>query len=179
MSSKIERLWAPWRGEWIQSQRDGKKDNEYGHAACPFCELPKHEASEETLVLYRDNDLFVVLNRFPYNPGHVMVIPRAHVALPTELDPATWALLARAAQLCTERIQASISPTGFNLGMNLGAAGGAGIAEHLHWHVLPRWVGDANFMPLLAEAKAINMHNVTTYRQLRPFFDDFGAALRS
>jgi ATP adenylyltransferase len=179
MSSKIERLWAPWRGEWIQSQHNSKAGGDYGHADCPFCELPKTEASEETLVLYRDDELFVVLNRFPYNPGHVMVIPRAHTAMPQDLDPAIWAKLARATQLCIDRVKAAIEPTGFNLGMNLGAAGGAGIAEHLHWHVLPRWVGDANFMPLLAEAKAISMHNVTTYRKLRPFFDDFGAALRA
>lgn len=176
MRKPLDRLWAPWRGEWISIQHNGK-DAEKGPKVCVFCELPRQEPCEETLVLYRDEELFVILNKFPYNPGHTMVIPRQHVCRPQELPPEVWTRMSRAVQLCTERLQTAIEPSGFNLGMNLGEAGGAGLADHLHWHILPRWVGDANFMPLLAEAKAIPIHNITTYRRLRPFFDDFGKAL--
>jgi len=170
MSAPIDRLWAPWRGEWIQNQKDPLR-------GCPFCELPCEEPSEENLVLYRDEWIFVVMNKFPYNPGHLMVIPRAHVGRPEDLPADTWSRLAKAVRLCTERLKGDSNPAGFNLGMNLGAAGGAGIPDHLHWHVLPRWNGDTNFMPLLAEAKALPFHNVTIYRRLKPLFEGFGQAL--
>jgi len=177
MSSEIPRLWAPWRGEWIQSQKELRKDATAEKEKCPFCELPRHLPSEDTLVLFSNERLFVVMNKFPYNPGHVMVIPREHAAMPQELAPTIWNEINQALPLAMEAIARAYAPQGFNLGMNLGQAGGAGIPGHLHWHILPRWVGDTNFMPLLAETKAINTHNVTVYRRLEGEFQDFAEKL--
>jgi ATP adenylyltransferase len=177
MSSQIPKLWAPWRGEWIQSQKDLKKESPTATEKCPFCELPKEEASESNLILFKNDQICVIMNKFPYNPGHLMVIPRAHVALPQDLSPALWNEVNQALPLVMQRVQKSYQPQGFNMGMNLGQAGGAGIPGHIHWHILPRWVGDTNFMPLLAETKALPTHNLTIYRQLRPLFEDFAEAL--
>ncbi len=177
MSSKIDRLWAPWRGEWILSQKDKSKDGTEAPSPCPFCELPSEDPSEENLVLFRNDRIFVIMNKFPYNPGHLMVIPRAHVASPADLDPAVWNELCQAIPLVMECASRANTPQGHNLGMNLGQAGGAGIPGHLHWHILPRWVGDTNFMPLLAEAKALPLHNLTMYRALKPQFEGFAERL--
>jgi ATP adenylyltransferase len=177
MSSQIPRLWAPWRGEWIQSQKDLRKDARSEKELCPFCELPAKGVSEETLVLFANERLFVIMNKFPYNPGHVMVIPRAHAALPHDLTPAVWNEVNQAIPLAMDAVRAAYEPQGFNLGMNSGAVAGAGIPGHMHWHILPRWAGDTNFMPLLAEAKAVSAHNLTIYRQLKPHFEGFAEKL--
>jgi ATP adenylyltransferase len=177
MSSEIPRLWAPWRGEWIQSQKELRKDAQTEKNKCPFCEMPAQGPSDETLVLFVNERIAVIMNKFPYNPGHLMVIPRTHAALPKDLSPAVWNEINQAIPLVMECIQRSYSPQGFNLGMNLGQAGGAGIPGHLHWHILPRWVGDTNFMPLLAETKAINAHNLTIYARLEAEFKDFAEKL--
>jgi ATP adenylyltransferase len=176
MSEGVRRLWAPWRLAYIKKATGPRKPLE--PKGCPFCELPRQEPSEETLVLYRDRDLFVIMNKFPYNPSHLLVVPRKHIGDPAKVPPAIWTKLSLAVQgaiRCLERAQ---KPQGFNVGMNVGATGGAGIPEHLHWHVLPRWNGDTNFMPLIAETKAIPTHNATVYRELKPFFADFEKHLR-
>lgn len=172
MSHDVDKLWAPWRGEWILSQKEKGKDK-----ACPFCELPKEEPSSENLILFRDDDVFVIMNKFPYNPGHIMVIPRAHVGHPGELAPETFIKLNAALHTAIQCLQAAVQPAGMNLGMNIGQTGGAGIPDHMHWHVLPRWTGDTNFMPLLAEAKALPFHNVTMYEKLKPEFEGFAEKL--
>jgi len=177
MSSQIPRLWAPWRGEWIKSQKELRKDAETEKEKCPFCEMPASGVNEETLVLFSNDRIFVIMNKFPYNPGHLMVIPRAHAAAPADLSPAIWNEVNQAIPIVMNCVEKAYGPAGFNLGMNQGAAGGAGIPGHLHWHILPRWAGDTNFMPLLAEAKAINTHNLTIYRQLEPHFKDFAEKL--
>ena len=164
----IEQLWAPWRLAYVKGERP---------AGCPFCDLPKTDPNEETLVLYSDADLFVVMNKFPYNPGHLLVIPRAHVSNPTDLSREMWNKLGSALRVCQDILMRHSSPQGFNLGMNIGVSGGAGIPAHLHWHILPRWNGDTNFMPLLAEVKAIPSHNVTVYRQLKGLFEGFAGKL--
>ncbi|MEO5666941.1 MAG: HIT domain-containing protein [Bdellovibrionota bacterium] len=177
MSSSIPRLWAPWRGEWITSQKELRKDAQTEKEQCPFCEEPTKAPSETNLVLFSNERIFVIMNKFPYNPGHLMVIPRAHAATPNDLSPALWNEINQAIPLVIDCVQRAYSPQGFNLGMNLGQAGGAGIPGHMHWHILPRWVGDTNFMPLLAEAKAINTHNVTIYRLLKGEFQGFAEKL--
>jgi ATP adenylyltransferase len=174
MSSKnekkgIEMLWAPWRLEYVKGERP---------AGCPFCESPKEEPSEENLVLFKNDVFFVVMNKFPYNPGHLMVIPRRHVTLPTDLSIDEWSELSHGLRAVLDVLNSEPVPHGYNLGMNLGAVGGAGIPGHLHWHVLPRWAGDTNFMPLIAETKALPTHNVTVYRRLKPFFDTFASRLK-
>lgn len=166
----LPNLWAPWRLEYIKRQDDVKKN-------CPFCELPQGEPSEENLILFKNDELFVILNKFPYNPNHLLVVPIAHVSDPSQLSPSTWAALATAIQAAIAVLQAEIQPHGFNVGLNLGAGAGAGLPDHLHWHIVPRWNGDTNFMPILAETKAIPTHNLTVYRQLQKVFADFGARL--
>lgn len=164
MTHSMSRIWAPWRLAYI---RDKKKKG------CPFCALPKGKNSEANLVLWKDPDCFVIMNKFPYNPAHLLVIPRAHVSNPDELDPAVWRRVADAQRACLTILQEAYQPQGFNVGINLGAAAGAGIPSHLHWHIVPRWSGDTNFLPLIGETKALPVHNETVYRRLKPFFADF------
>ncbi len=168
----MQHLWAPWRLEYIKNEDRSKKDT-----PCPFCELPKDGVNEETLIHYCDNELFVIQNKFPYNPGHLLIIPRAHQESPELLSNELSSKLALAQKRCIEILRKSMNPNGFNMGMNIGSSAGAGIPHHLHWHVLPRWSGDTNFMPLLAETKAIPTHNVTVYRQLHSLFADFSDSL--
>lgn len=175
MSSQMSRLWAPWRGEWIENQKDIKSDPQN---LCPFCKISKENPTKQNLVLFCDEDIFVVLNKYPYNPAHLMVIPTAHISDPQKLTPKVSNKIAQAITLSMASIEKSYSPQGFNFGLNQGLAGGAGIPQHLHWHILPRWVGDTNFMPLLAEAKALPIHNETIYDRLLPSFEDFAEKLR-
>jgi ATP adenylyltransferase len=165
----LQRMWAPWRLEYIQGQKTPQ--------GCPFCELPKEEPSEENLLLYVDDEIFVVMNRYPYNPQHLLVIPRAHIGRPEDLPPAVWTKLSGALRLCVELLRQGSNPPGFNLGMNAGSVGGAGLPDHLHWHIVPRWAGDTNFMPVIAETKTLPVHNRSVWQTLRPRFLDFGRKL--
>jgi ATP adenylyltransferase len=139
-------------------------------AGCIFCQFPQQDRDRENLILCRSARSFVILNRFPYNNGHLMVVPRAHVAslgaLSAEELHDLDQLLARA----TDVLARAYAPEGFNVGMNLGKAAGAGIADHLHWHVVPRWTGDTNFMPAIAETKVMIEHLMSSYDRLKPLF---------
>lgn len=174
MSQRIDRLWAPWRLAYIEKSHKGKKTSK---ASCPFCIAAKEKASEKTLVLYKAKNYFIVLNKFPYNPYHLMVIPNVHEGDLTKLAPQTWLDINKAAQISLKILKKTLKPHGFNLGMNLGSAAGAGIAPHLHLHILPRWSGDTNFMPLIAETKALPVHNATVYRRLKEEFKHFDSML--
>ena len=166
----LGRLWAPWRLEYIKNQGNPS-------LGCPFCELPLQGVNEETLILFSDDDFFVDMNKFPYNPGHLLVIPRKHTGKPQDLSLDVWQKLNLGLRLSLESLEATMKPQGFNMGMNLNAVGGAGIPEHMHWHIVPRWGGDTNFMPIIAETKTLPAHNLTVYRQLKPAFDDFATRL--
>ncbi len=141
-------LWAPWRMEYIRSDKP---------QGCLFCRLWEAPPTEDraNLVVHRTEHAFTCLNRFPYNSGHVMVIPRAHGAELTALPPDAWADLQRELRRAVRVVRASYRPEGLNLGMNLGQIAGAGITEHVHWHVVPRWAGDNNFMPVLTDTRVI------------------------
>lgn len=141
-------LWAPWRMEYILS----KKPKE-----CIFCEFPAAPEADDrkNLVVHRSAHAFTCLNRYPYNSGHVMVIPRGHVDDLAALSPEEYADLGEELRRVIAVLEATYAPEGMNVGMNLGRAGGAGIDEHLHWHVVPRWVGDNNFMPVLADQRVV------------------------
>lgn len=158
----MERLWAPWRMEYITGeQRPG----------CLFCRvLDNPEDKDSELVVWRPPGALVMLNRFPYNPGHVMVAPAAHVGELEDLDDAQTADLMRTLKRAITVLRASLKPEGFNLGANTGRAAGAGIADHVHLHVVPRWNGDTNFMPVLADVKVVNEHLLTTAAKLREAF---------
>jgi ATP adenylyltransferase len=162
MTSGLERLWAPWRMEYIGS---AKSDEEQG---CIFCELPAKNDDEATYILARQEHSFAILNKFPYNSGHLMVAPFRHVGNLGDLKDDEALDMAKLLGRCVEALKETMQPDGFNLGMNLGQVAGAGIPDHLHWHVVPRWSGDTNFMPILGETKVLPELLRETYEKLRP-----------
>jgi ATP adenylyltransferase len=138
---------------------------------CIFCDLPKSSNDRENLVLGRTARTFAILNRFPYNNGHLMVVPRTHTAeldgLPAEENQELNEMLRVSVRL----VKKAYEPQGYNIGMNLGRVAGAGIADHLHWHVVPRWGGDTNFMPVLGDTKVMIEHLSASWDKLRPLFE--------
>jgi ATP adenylyltransferase len=149
----LERLWTPHRMTYIS----GESRPEGGYekpAGCPFCRAPTLPEAE-SLVVARGEVVYAVLNLYPYNPGHLMVCPYRHVADYTDLDDAETAGVAAFTRKAMRVIRQASSPHGFNIGMNQGAVAGAGIAAHLHQHVVPRWGGDANFMPVIGRTKVL------------------------
>lgn len=138
-------------------------------AECIFCDLPKGD-HRENLVLRADAGVVVMLNRYPYNSGHLMVAPARHAADPLELAPGDWTALMAGVRDALGVLREALAPEGVNVGANLGAVAGAGIAAHMHWHLVPRWAGDTNFMPVLAEVKVIPQHLAETYDLLKPRF---------
>jgi ATP adenylyltransferase len=158
----METLWAPWRLEFIVADKpDG----------CIFCLFPAEDRDRERLVLARSPHSFVILNKFPYNNGHLMVVPRAHVSRLEDLADDAFADLQATLRTSIRVLRDDCGPEGLNVGMNLGRCAGAGIADHLHWHVVPRWSGDVNFMPVIAETRVVPEHLVRAWDRLRPKFD--------
>jgi ATP adenylyltransferase len=145
----------------------GKDDSPKG---CVFCVLPKENEDRRNLILHRGEHAFVILNKFPYNNGHLMIVPHSHSADYTQLPEPVLIDMNRLTQKALLALGAAYRPEGFNMGMNLGHAAGAGIREHLHLHIVPRWVGDTNFMPVVAEAKCMPQHLETSYDQLAEQF---------
>lgn len=136
-----------------------------------FCEIAAQATpSFDTLLLARDEVVQVVMNKYPYNTGHLLITPLAHGGAFGEVDDAVLARMAHWQKRCVNILKAALGCQGFNLGLNLGAVAGAGIPEHLHWHVVPRWGGDVNFFPLIAETKVLPQTLEQTYTKLRPFF---------
>lgn len=148
----LDRLWAPWRFAYIDKQAGRERPE-----SCPFCVLPDRgpEHDRESLIVHRGEHAFVILNAYPYNPGHLMVIPYAHQAdleaLDEEVAAEVWSLARRSVAVLKERIHAQ----GVNLGANLGSAAGAGIAPHLHLHAVPRWGGDTNFISVVGASRVL------------------------
>lgn len=147
----FQRLWTPHRMVYVGGEA---KPADASTDACPFCRAPSLD-DVEGLVVHRGEAAFVVMNLFPYNPGHVLVCPYRHVADYTELGEAERAELGEITRIAMEVIRAVSHPAGFNIGMNQGEVAGAGIAAHLHQHVVPRWGGDANFLPVIGQTKAL------------------------
>ena len=147
----FERLWTPHRMVYLDGE---KKPADDSPGQCPFCRVPSG-SDEDGLIVHRGTSAFVVLNLFPYNPGHLMVCPYRHVSSYVDLTLEETAEVASLTQSAVRVIAAVSSPHGFNLGMNQGAVAGAGIAAHLHQHVVPRWGGDMNFLPIIARTKAV------------------------
>ena len=143
----MERLWAPWRMEYIAEEpRPG----------CLFCRVIEHpDDKDAALVVWRPQGAIVLLNKFPYNPGHAMVAPQAHLAGLEDLDDAQTADLMRALRRTITVLKSSLKPEGFNIGANQGRVAGAGIPDHVHLHVVPRWNGDTNFMPVIANTSVL------------------------
>ncbi|MCU0681043.1 MAG: HIT domain-containing protein [Polyangiaceae bacterium] len=161
-----EPLWAPWRIGYILGPKN--------HSRCVFCDYAGHgpEHFREDLTLVADDRVLVTLNRYPFAAGHLMVMPRAHVADLSELSPEDYDHLFRMVGQAASRLRAAVKAEGLNVGINLGAAAGAGIADHLHVHVVPRWQGDTNFMPVLADVRVMPQALDETWKHLYPHFRD-------
>jgi ATP adenylyltransferase len=148
----FERLWTPHRMAYIQGE--SRPTGPGAGDGCPFCEIPSR-SDEDGLVVARGELSYAVLNLYPYNPGHLMVCPYRHVADYTELSVAEVAEVGALTQAAIGALRQVAGPQGFNVGMNLGTVAGAGIAAHLHQHVVPRWGGDTNFMPVVGRTKVL------------------------
>jgi ATP adenylyltransferase len=149
----LDRLWTPHRLSYVKGEGKPRSGNQT-QASCPFCQAP-HVAADGGLVVARGESVFAVLNLYPYNPGHLMICPYRHVADYTDLTDVETAELAGFTQQAMRVIRRVSGPDGFNLGMNQGVTAGAGIAAHLHQHVVPRWGGDTNFMPVIGRTKVL------------------------
>jgi ATP adenylyltransferase len=161
----MKRLWAPWRMEYIlaaQEDEDG----------CLFCEKPQEKNDEVNLIVHRSQKCFVMLNRYPYNNGHLMVIPYLHECDLTKLSDEILLNMQHTLNLCIKALTESIHPHGINVGINLGRTAGAGIEEHLHYHLVPRWNGDTNFMPVLSDTKVVSEALDQTWKKLKKAFTE-------
>lgn len=160
-------LWSPWRSGYIKEASGERRDD-----VCIFCRLrdAPHADDERNFILHRAEHNFVVLNLYPYTSGHLLVVPYEHTADLDAAQAATTAELMRLAVKAQTALRDAYAPDGFNLGMNLGRAAGAGVAAHLHMHALPRWTGDANFLTTVGETRSLPEDLTTTYEKLRGKF---------
>lgn len=155
----MKRLWAPWRMEYIAAEKDVSLNK------CFLCIEPSSD--EASLVLARKQAAFVIMNRYPYANGHVMVVPVRHVGRIEELSDGELLEMMGLVRLLSSVLRETVHAEGLNIGINMGKPAGAGLEEHLHIHMVPRWVGDTNFMPVLGETKVISEHLYETYRKLK------------
>ncbi|MDL2306475.1 HIT domain-containing protein [Desulfovibrio sp. OttesenSCG-928-C06] len=158
----MKNLWAPWRIEYILGPKAGE---------CVFCLDEDTSRDRERLVLFRGRYNFVIMNKYPYCNGHIMVAPYGHSACLTDLAPATSADLMHLVSACVDILKKHFKTQGINVGINLGEAAGAGVREHLHCHLVPRWNGDSNFMAVMADVRTIPQHIEDTYAALLPHFE--------
>lgn len=161
----MERIWSPWRSAYIESFKSPTSENQ-----CIFCEFPTLNTDEEKLILHRGKYNYVIMNLFPYNSGHLMIVPYQHTielgSLSSECSAEIISLLAQS----QSALENALNAQGFNIGVNLGKVAGAGIEKHIHFHIVPRWNGDTNFMPVFADIKVVPEEMIKTYNKLKPFF---------
>ncbi len=156
-----EKLWAPWRAGFILSKKE---------KGCIFCKRLKEKDSVKNLIVYRGQKALVILNKFPYNAGHTMIVPIRHVGQIEKLKADEAAEFFELLQKTVTIIKKILKPTSMNLGMNLGKASGAGVPGHLHMHIVPRWTGDTNFMPIIGKTKVVSLPLDPIYKKLRKEF---------
>jgi ATP adenylyltransferase len=166
----VDRLWSPWRASYIDSFKD---ESNTASEECFFCSayLDKAQPAEHLLLFCNDYGI-IMMNKYPYNNGHLLVAPNQHTSDINMLSDDNFTQLALLTRLCVNVLTEVYSPQGFNIGANLGRAAGAGVPGHLHYHVLPRWNGDTNFLPVIAEVKVISESIADTYNKLIPYFRD-------
>lgn len=155
-------LWAPWRMEYILSEKDKE---------CLFCVKHKENNDRDNLILYRSEHVYVIMNKYPYNNGHLMVVPYFHTSSFDGLPDTALLELMKITKYSVECLRRAFNPEGFNIGINFGEVAGAGIEEHMHIHIVPRWAGDASFMTVLGEVRVIPEHILETYDKLYPIFN--------
>jgi ATP adenylyltransferase len=158
----MDYIWSPWRYRYVAAA--GKTEG------CIFCTMAAADRDEDNLIVFRGSHNFVVLNRYPYTSGHVMVVPYRHTAELSSLDEEAAAELMRLTRAAERHLRTLYRPDGLNLGMNLGASAGAGIADHIHMHVLPRWLADANFISVIGETRVLPENLSVSWRRIHDAF---------
>jgi ATP adenylyltransferase len=158
-SKALNYLWSPWRMSYIENHSKEEQ--------CVFCVAVASDKDEDNLIMARGKQVFIILNRYPYTSGHLMVVPYEHCSSLEQLDPQTRAEMMELTNRAILVLKSVYQPQGFNLGMNIGEAAGAGIAEHIHLHIVPRWGGDTNFMSSLADTRVLPEALEDTYRRVR------------
>lgn len=161
----MKQLWAPWRMTYIDQ---GAKED-----GCIFCEKLREADPRNALVLAQTDYSVVMLNKYPYNNGHLLLAPKRHERCLPNLSVPEYADLNEALRRSMEIIQAVLHPGGLNIGMNLGKCAGAGVEDHLHWHIVPRWEGDTNFMPVVGDTRVMPQHLMESYDRFKPHFEKF------
>lgn len=171
----LDRIWAPWRAHYVSSAVRTPSSE----SSCFLCDALSRGDDREDLVAWRGPRAVVVLNRYPYNNGHLLVAPRVHVGSLLELDGSDLVEPIQTVRWMTSLLDRMIRPQGYNVGLNQGSAAGAGLPGHLHWHLVPRWDGDTNFMPILADAKVVTESLDAFYERLqREIAIDLNAGLQ-
>ena len=169
MNQNLQRLWTPWRMEYILSDKDEKQKEE-----CVFCAKLAQDRDTKNYIVWRGNHCAILLNLYPYNNGHLLVIPYAHVSSLEDLPDEAQAEMILTVSKSLSLLRRAMQPQGFNVGINIGRAAGAGIESHLHIHIVPRWQGDTNFMPILAETRVIPEWLDDTCARLRSILKNEG-----
>ncbi len=163
----MKKMWSPWRSNYIESFKNKSDKDE-----CVFCNAVNENVDDkESLVVYKGKTSFIMLNLYPYNNGHLMIIPNRHTSDPLDLSDDEIMEIMKLNKLAMKAVKNVMHPHGFNFGANIGKAAGAGIHEHIHFHLVPRWQGDTNFMPVLGEVKIISQDLLETKRNLKSEID--------
>ncbi len=160
----MDRLWAPWRSKYIESFSEENSNKERG---CLFCEKANSNDDEKNFVLFRGRNCYIIMNLYPYNSGHIMVVPYKHTPNFSDLNDEEMLEIMQVIKKGISALEFALKPHGFNVGANLGRVSGAGIADHIHFHIVPRWNGDTNFMPVISETKVISELISDTYNKLK------------
>ena len=161
----MDRLWTPWRFDYIS-----KVDQA---TSCVFCGILEDSEDSANLVLYRGKTVYVVMNLFPYTSGHLLIVSNRHISCLEDASDEELTDFIKLCRHCERALRQEYHPNGFNMGFNVGRAAGAGIEKHLHMHVLPRWVGDSNFVSVVGETRILPEELPATYRRLIPYFENF------
>lgn len=161
----MKTVWAPWRIEYITGEKEGE---------CIFC---KALAEQGDLTLYRGKTTMVMMNKFPYINGHLLAAPIRHISALDQLDREEMGDLLKTVEQSIGILERAMAPDGFNVGLNLGKVAGAGVEEHLHFHIVPRWFGDVNALAVFADVRVIPEHIKATYKNLKPYFNDLGLTI--
>lgn len=160
----MKRIWAPWRSNYI------KESNNIKNVECIFCLKEKDCKDRENLVLKRGNNSFIIINLYPYNPGHIMIAPYKHTGNIEEISNSTFSEMKLFLDITIKILKEHMKPQGFNIGFNIGRVAGAGVENHIHMHVVPRWNGDTNFMPTISDTKVISLNIFDLYDELYTYF---------
>jgi ATP adenylyltransferase len=166
----MKKIYAPWRAGYLRRESHHSNDKP-AHNDCVFCKHFSEDKDDAAYILKRFKTVVVMLNLYPYNAGHVLILPLSHTRELYELEPHVQHELVEVLALTLKTLQTTLEPMGFNMGANLGKAAGAGIPAHLHLHIVPRWNGDTNFLPVIGDTKAVSVDLNEIFKQLKKAFD--------